>query len=153
MRTRSIRGVCVGLAALALAACGGSGPSRAEFQADVQDARNRVDSSLEEITRAQSKDELLQRMDSAALVISRAADDLDDAGAAKGFDDEAGALVNALHGLAADLTATADQIREPGFESLLEGTRGLSFENWTKANAVLVKLRDQGLQVEPLARH
>lgn len=141
------------LAALAVAGCAGGGPSRSEFQADVRETRNRVDSALAHITQAQSREDLLNRMDEAALSIDEAAEDLDDAGAAEGFDDEAGELIAALHQLAIDLSGTAEQIRQPEFADVLNTTRGLSFESWTKANRVIRDLRRQGIDVRPLARH
>jgi hypothetical protein len=142
--------VLVGLAA----GCGGSDqPSLAEYESSVVSARDRVDSALAIITQAQSLDELLDRMGDAALTIDRAADDVDETGAPQGFDDETEQLVDALHQLSTDLEGTAEQIRQPGFEDLLLGTRGLSFESWTKANRVLANLRTQGIEVRPLARH
>jgi hypothetical protein len=143
------------LAFVVLAAgCGGSDPpSLAEYESSVVSARDRVDSALAIITQAQSREELVDRMDDAAVTIDRAAEDLDETGAAEGFDDDAEQLVDALHQLSTDLEGTAAQIRQPGFEDLLLGTRGLSFESWTKTNRVLEGLRKQGVAVEPLARH
>jgi hypothetical protein len=75
-------------------------------------------------------------------------------GAADGFGDETDELVEAFHQLSTDLEATANTIREPGFEDLLnQTTRGLSFQSWTDANAVLRQLSQQGIDVEPLGRH
>lgn len=138
------------VAAFALAGCAG-GPSRSEYEAEVQETRDRVDSALAHVTQAQSRPQLLSRMDDAALTIERAAEDLDGAGAADGFEDETEALVKALRQLSVDLAATAAQIRQPEFGDLLGS--GLSFESWTKANGVFQKLRRQGIDVQPLARH
>lgn len=139
------------VAALALAGCAGGGPSRSEYEAEVQETRDRVDSALAHVTQAQSRPQLLSRMDDAALTIERAAEDLDGAGAADGFEDETEALVKALRQLSVDIAATAAQIRQPEFGDLLGS--GLSFESWTKANGVFQKLRRQGIDVQPLARH
>jgi len=86
-------------------------------------------------------------------VIDRAADDLDDAGAVERFELENKQLVAALHELSTDLEGTAEQIRQPGFGDLLDSTRGLSFESWTRVNSLLADLSDEGIVVPPLDRH
>ena len=45
------------------------------------------------------------------------------------------------------------RFREPGFGDLLTGTRGLSFESWSKVNLALAVLRKEGIEVAPLERH
>lgn len=139
--------------AFALAGCALGGASKEDFAADVREARDRVDSALASVTRAQSLEDLFDRMDDASRAVDAAADDLDDAGAPEDLQDEADELVDAFHQLSTDLEATADTIREPAFADVLPGTRGLSFESWTKANRVLGELREQGIDVQPLARH
>jgi hypothetical protein len=62
-------------------------------------------------------------------------------------------LVAALSQLAVDLRATADQVRQPGFGDLFEGTRGLSFESWVQVNRALAALKLKGITVAPLMRH
>lgn len=47
----------------------------------------------------------------------------------------------------------ADQLREPGYEDLLQGSEGLDFPSWDKVNSVLVELKKHGIVVEPLSRH
>lgn len=150
-----MRVLAVALAVAAMAAgCGGGGAmSKADYAAKVRNTRDRVDFALARITQAQSHDELLDRMTEAATFIDRAADDLDKAGAAKGFEDETKTLVAALRQLSTDLAATAEQAREPGFQDLLSGATGLSFESWTRANRALQRLRQEGIDVQPLARH
>ena len=44
-------------------------------------------------------------------------------------------------------------MQQPGFTDLLQGTRGLSFDSWTKVNALLADLRDDGIAVPALERH
>jgi predicted small lipoprotein YifL len=142
--------------ALALALAGGCGESSPlslpEYEASVVSTRDRVDAALASITQAESRDDLLDRMEEAAVSIDRAAEDLDETGPAPGFDGETERLVDALRQLSTDLAGTAEQSRQPGFEDLLLGTRGLSFESWTKANRALQDLREMGVEVEPLAR-
>jgi hypothetical protein len=147
---RTLIWVVVGLSVLA-AGCAGSGPSRSEFELSVQEMRDRVASATTHVGKAQSRAQLLSRMDDAALVVERAAADLDEAGAAEGFEDEAERLVRELHGLAADLAATAAQLRDPAFEGALPQSGGVQFESWTKANRILRDLRRQGLEVKPWA--
>lgn len=114
--------------------CGESGtPSVQELERSIVATRDRVDFALARITRAQSKDELLGRMDEAADTIGDAAHDLEVGGASKDYESDVGNLVESLQQLAFDVKATVDQIRQPGFGDLLTGTRGLSFESWHRA--------------------
>ena len=69
------------------------------------------------------------------------------------YEAEVESLVDSLEQLAFDVQATADQIRQPDFGGLLEGTRGLSFESWDSVNRALADLAEQGIAVEPLVRH
>ena len=142
------------LAAAFLSGCGGGDPATAEeLTAGVVATRDRVDFALASVTRAQTRDEFLERMDEAADTIADGAGDLDDAGAPESFEREAAALVDALEQLAFDVQATADQIRQPAFEDAFEGTRGLSFESWNEVNAALAELAERGILVAPLERH
>lgn len=140
---------------VSLAGCGGgdSAPSSTDYAEAVVTARNRADYALARITQAQSKDELLKRMDEAAVVIQDAASELDDVGAAEGFEDETSKLVKALEQLSADLDGFAHDARQPGGDALLIGGPGLSFESWNQANAALASLMKQGIDVEPIGRH
>lgn len=141
------------LASLVAAGCGGSSPpSRSDYQATVVSTRDRVDAALANIPRARSVEDFLERMIRAADAIERAADDLDDAGAAAGFDDETEQLVGALQQLSTDIEATAEQAQVPGYEGILAG-KGLSWPSWDEVNATLGTLRKQGIRVEPVARH
>jgi hypothetical protein len=135
--------------------CSGSGTtSRADFEQGVVAARDQVDAALSHITDNPSgKQELLDRMDEAATDIDLAAEELDRRGAPDGLDDERTGLVKAFRQLALDLSQTAEQIRQPDFGGLLEGTQGVSFQSWVDANDVLRELREQGFDVQPLGRH
>jgi len=135
---------------LAVSGCGGGGqPSAEEFGEAVVLNRNRVDFVLGRITRAQSVDELLARMDEAAAVISKASDELADTGAPSDFQPEADDLVTSLNQLSVDIQATADQARIPGYEQLLTDTalKGLSFESWDQTNKALAGLAGKGIEV------
>ena len=148
------------LASLAIAAavlgagCGGSGTaSREELEQAVVLARDRVDFALAEVTRAESKDEFLERMDAAAEIIGDAADDVDGVGAPEPYRSDVGQLARSLEQLAFDVQATADQVREPEFGGVLDGARGLSFESWNSVNRALSRLARSGIDVRPLERH
>ena len=153
MRTHRLLVVAL-LAVLVLLAvgCGGGQPSAEDYADSVVLNRNRVDFVLTRITHAQSPDELLNRMDEAALVIGKAGDELDDKGAPDEFQPEADNLVKWLRQLSVDIQATADQARQPGFESLLTDAslQGLSFDSWDKVNKALAGLAGKGIQVSIL---
>ena len=134
-------------------ACGGSGgPSVQEFSDAVVLNRDRTDFALSRITRAQSQEELLTRMDEAATVIGKAAGELDKTGAPSDYQPEADNLVKSLRQLSVDIQATADQARIPGFETLLTNT-GVSFNSWDDVNKALAGLAGKGIEVSILQRH
>jgi hypothetical protein len=152
----SLRLVVQALVTVAVLAsgCGGSRtPSVPELEQSIVSTRDRVDFAMARITQAQSRDELLERMDEAADTIADAARDLEGVGAPKDYEREAGKLVDALRQLAFDVQAAVDQIQQPGFGDLLTGTRGLSFESWDKVNLALTALIELGIEVALLERH
>ena len=146
---------CAALIAVVLAGCGGSSSiSKAEYEDVIGNSRDRVDYALAQITAGHgSVDVLIQRMQDAADSIDEAASDLDDAGIAKGFDDETSDLVDAFHELAAGLDGTAHDASIEGMEGLLTGAQALRFPGWNKANRVLTSLKAQGIAVEPIGSH
>ena len=144
--------IAVAVVGLALGGSGGT-TTVAEYETAVVNSRDRIDFALGRLSRAQSVEELLERMDEAAAAIDGAARDLDDEGSPDTFEDETEDLVRLLHTLADDVEGTADQARVPGFENLLFGAGGLNFESWDKINAIFAKLREQGIAVQPLTRH
>jgi len=139
---------------LVASACGGSGePSTEEFADAVVLNRNRADFVLGRITRAKSLEELFVRMDEAAIVISKAADELEETGAPSDYQPEADDLVKWLRQLSVDVQATADQARIPGFEGLITQSNALSFDSWDQVNKALAGLAGKGIQVTILQRH
>ncbi len=151
---------CVAIALLAVAAvgiasgcAGDSGPSLPEFEQAVVSTRDRVDFSLEQITTAESKEELLALMEEAADNIDDAASDLSAVGSPERFADETTKLVDSLHALSVDLSSLAADAARPEGEALLAGGPGLNFPSWDEANSALSALSENGVQVEPLARH
>jgi hypothetical protein len=127
--------------------------SRADYQASVVNARDRADFALARITKSQSTEELIERIDEAAAVIGKTASDLDDAGVAEGFEPMNTRLVNRLEGLSTELASTAAQFRDPTFGATLGGITSLSFPQWDAVNRVLADMNEQGIQVEQLERH
>jgi hypothetical protein len=152
MLTRRLALVLLAVLVLVAAGCGGGQPSAEDYADSVVVNRNRADFVLARITRAQSPDELLNRMDEAALVIGKAADELDDEGAPDDFQPEADHLVRWLRQLSVDIQATADQSRVPGFENLLtdQALQGISFDSWDNVNKALAGLAGKGIQVSIL---
>ena len=140
---------------LVVAACGGrdAEPTNAEYAQAVVSAVDRTDFALARVTRADSMDELVKRMTEAGLVITAAAEDLEEHGAPSVFVDENEKLVKSLEALGNDVSLTAEQILQPGYDDLLAGARGLSFDSWDDANLALASLIGSGLPVQTLQRH
>ena len=130
----------------------GGTTSQEDYQAAVVSARDRTNFALGRLSRAQSVEELLERMDEAAATVNGAAGELEDEGAPAGLEDETGRLVKQLRTLSQDVKGTADQARVPGFEQILFGAGGLNFESWDRINAILAELREQGVLVPALER-
>lgn len=147
--------VAAGVVAAVGIALGGSDSttSRADYQATVVNARDRVDFALERIGKSQSTDELVNRIDDAANTVDDVAADLDGVSTPNGLGDENDKLVRTLHAFSDELTGTAATLRDPSFAGTLAGTTSLSFKQWNAVNRVLTKLKSKGIQVEPLARH
>jgi hypothetical protein len=140
------------LAGLALGG-GESQSSTAEYQVAAVQARDRVDFALGRLSKAQSIDELLVRMDEAAAAIDDAAGELDGQTPPDAIVKQHERLIDQLGVLVVDVQGTADQLRVPGFEDILLGAQGLNFESWDEINAVFVKMKEHGVVVPPLSRH
>ena len=145
------------LAALALpaAACSGGGdggeaaPTIEEYEAAVVNTRDRADFALARITKAGSQEELLDRMDEAAVSIEAAASDLEDKGSPEVFEEETKELTDSLHQLAVDLEAVAHDVRN----QIVEAPQALNFESWDQANLALAALIGDGIDVKLIERH
>jgi hypothetical protein len=147
---RLVLALLAALLVAAVAGCGGGGTaSPADYAQAVVLNRDRVDFALARITRAQSVDELLKRMEEASVVIDKAAGDLDDKGAPEEYQPEAGNLVKQMRQLSVDIEDTAEQAQQPGFEGLVTDPhlQGLSFDSWTKMNKALAGLAGKGINV------
>jgi hypothetical protein len=137
---------------LGLAACGGDDSGDLDdYESSIVETRDRVDTALAGISEAQTRADFSKRMEQASVVISRAADDLEEVEVADGFEDENTDLTEALRALSNDLEKTAEQLRLT--PELFNTAEGLGFEGWTKANQILRGLGRQGIAVEPIANH
>jgi len=132
---------------------GDSTTSRQDYQAAVVNARDRVDFAYARIARSQSPEELIDRLDEAAVVVGDTASDLDDKGAPEGLDDENDGLVKALRAFSDVLAGSAAQFKDPTFAGTLPGITSLSFPEWDQVNKMLAILDKRGIEVDQLARH
>ena len=155
---RLVLALLAALLVAAAAGCGGGGTtSPADYAEAVVLNRDRVDFALARITRAQSVEELLKRMEEASVVIDKAAGDLADKGAPEEYQPEADKLVKQMRQLSVDIEDTAEQAQQPGFEGLITDPhlQGLSFDSWTNMNKALAGLAGKGINVaivQPKAR-
>jgi hypothetical protein len=143
-----------GVAAVLLLLGGSDAASKADYQATVVNARDRVDFALERITRSESAEELIERIDQASAVVGATASDLDDKGVAEGFEDLNDRLVKTLQRFSDELAGTAEQFRDPTFGAgLLDSINSLGFLEWENTNKILGEMKSKGLAVQPLERH
>jgi hypothetical protein len=134
-----------------LAGCGGSGASKEDFQADMVEARNRVDEGLEQVTNATSVEDLLARLRIAAAEVRSAAQDVDEAEAPDGLADEKNRFETTLRTFSDEIVSTVTTLET--LEGAAAETRGLDFEGWNQVQKDLQELRKQGIRVPPLERH
>jgi hypothetical protein len=151
---RALLLLTVGLLAVAGTGCSGGGEASPEEYAEaVVSARDRTDFALERIVNAGSEEELINRMEEASVQIDDAASDLDGVGVPADYKPEGDQLVTHLNQLAFDVGAVANDLQQPGFEDILDPTRGLSFESWDKVNLALAGLNGKGIPVVILQPH
>jgi hypothetical protein len=127
--------------------------TRAEYTATVTNTRDRIDFALVRITRSQSEEELIERIDEASTAVGAAGDDLGDAGVARGFENLHDRLVSTLDDFSSELEGTAAQFQDPTFAPNLQGINSLGFLEWENVNKVLADMRKKGLEVDLLERH
>ncbi|MGH3137425.1 MAG: hypothetical protein ACRDPV_13140 [Gaiellaceae bacterium] len=144
--------LAVAVAGIALGGGGGSA-SRDEYQKTVVTARNQVEFALAKLGRVQTAQQLLEALEDAAVVLDNAAASLDEAGIADGLEDEHEKLVEALRGLSSEVSGTAATLRDPAFAETIPRLTSLSFPQWELVNRTLGELKEQGIDVELLARH
>jgi hypothetical protein len=150
-------GVAVLAAVVAIVAVRASdGPgtaTKADYQASVVTARDRIDTAYARVGTATSLEELADRLDEASSVVDKSATELDGVGIAAGFDELNARLVDKLGQFSDAMANTADQIRDPSFGDSLQGINSIGFTEWNDVNAILSEMKAKGLKVELLQRH
>jgi len=148
-----VAAVLVAVAGIALGGGSGDSATKADYQATVVNARDRVDFALARIGNSQSQAELIQRIDDASDTVGGAASELAQAKVAKGFEDDNKNLVLTLQSFSTELTNTAQTFSDPTFGGALSSMNSLSFPQWDKVNEILADMHSRGIEVQPLARH
>jgi hypothetical protein len=148
-----IAGLAIVLAIAAYASTRGDDqPSRAEYQARVVAARDRVSDALSYTAQSTSVDDVLNRLALTARVTTQSANELDKLGAPKGLEDEGGQLVAALTYFGGELDATVKGLRQTR-RRVLENIESLDFKGYTRTQQALRALRARGIDVPLLARY
>ncbi len=140
---------------IAVTAMGGDKTAtKPEYQATIANSRDRVDFAYAQITKADSVENLVERLDVASVAIADVADDVRGAAVAPGFEGLNADLAAKLDRFSDALAAAADQFQDPtsaGFG--LDSITSLGFTEWDDVNAILTKMQEKGLEVELLERH
>lgn len=128
--------------------------TKPEYQATIVNARDRVDFAYADITKADSVENLIERLDKASAAIGAVADDVDGAAVAPGFENLNADLATKLNQFSNSLAATADQFADPSSAGFgLDSMTSLGFTEWDDVNKILTSMQKKGLEVELLARH
>lgn len=137
--------------AVALAGCGGSGPSKEDFTREMVSARNHADAGLAQIVQANSPEDLVARMKIAAVEVRGAASDVRTADAPDGLGDERDLLADRLLALSDEIISTVETLE--AYPDQMQATRALNFEQWDAVQSSLASLRREGIKVRALGRH
>lgn len=146
----------VAAAVIAISALGGEDKTatKAEYQATIVSARDRVDFAFAQIAKADSVENLIERLDTASAAVGAVADDVGDAAVAPEFEQLTDDLAAKLHQFSDSLAATADQFADPSSAGFgLENINSLGFGEWDEVNEILTSMQEKGLEVELLERH
>jgi hypothetical protein len=128
--------------------------TKPEYQATIVNTRDRIDFAYAQITKADSVENLIVRLDAASVAIGDVADDIGDAAVAEGFEELNTDLEAALNKFSDALAATADQFEDPSSAGFgLDSITSLGFTEWDDVNAILTSMQERGLEVELLERH
>ena len=99
---------------VAVTAMGGDKTAtKPEYQATIVSMRDRVDFAYAQITKADSVENLVVRLDAASEAVGDVADDLRGSAVAPGFESLNDRLVNRLEAFSNSMAATADQFEDP----------------------------------------
>jgi len=143
-------------AVIAMNALGGGDKTatKAEYQATIANARDRVDYGYAQITKADSVENLIKRLDTASVVIGAVAVDVAGAAVAPRFEDLNSDLADKLAQFSDALAASADQFQDPSSAGFgLDSITSLGFTEWDDVNKILTSMQKKGLEVELLERH
>lgn len=132
---------------------GGERLSAADYQSEVVSARDRIDLALERISKSQSPDELVSRVNDASDIVDASASELEEVDAPSGLSAGNDKLVRTLRAFSVEMAGTAETLTDPAFAGTLAGLTSLSFKQWDALNLVFTELGRKGIQVKPLARH
>ena len=143
----------VAVVGLAFGGGGGNSTSKTAYQTTVVNARDRIDYALARIATSQSIPDLVQRINAASDTVESAANDLQQAKVASGFESDNKQLVLTLHAFSSELAGTAGTFSDPAFGGALANANSLSFPEWTKVNVILADMQRRGIAVALLARH
>lgn len=140
---------------IAMTAMGGDKTAtKPEYQATVVNARDRVDYAYAQITKADSVENLVERLNEASVAIADIAGDVGNAAVAPSFEDLNAELDARLTKFSGALAAVADQFEDPSSSGLgLETLTSLGLSEWDDVNATLTKMQKKGIEVALLERH
>lgn len=148
MARGAIQIVGAALAALTLAACGGNGDSRAEFEEDVRGAQQELETQLDALGDVRSQEEASEALGDAAEALRDEAEELDEADVPGEAEDEREQLVESLRSIADDLDENAEAVGEGEVGGLLESLQDLDLDALREFEDALQRLRDEGFDVD-----
>ena len=146
-----MRRIALALALLSPTLLAGCGGSEEDFERDLVEARDRTDAAMMQVTRAQSIDDLFERLRIAAAEIRGAASDVREADAPDDLGDEEKALEDALRALSDEIFQTVNTFTEN--PEMIASARGFDFQAWYQVQDRLADLRREGIEVPALQRH
>jgi hypothetical protein len=130
---------------------GGGEASLEEYETTLVKARNRLSFTLAGLSTLQGPDDFFAQLDESANVADSAATELANAGVAEGLEDENARLVKALRAFSSELEGTREELSDPAFAGTLDTIKDISFQQFVVVNNVLADIREQGVDVPPLA--
>lgn len=140
---------------IAVTAMGGDKTAtKPEYQATIVNVRDRVDFAYAQITKADSVENLVERLDVASAAIGDVASDVRGAAVAPGFESLNDDLAAKLDKFSDALAATSEQFQDPASAGFgLDSITSLGFTEWDDVNEILAQMQKKGLKVELLERH
>jgi len=121
-------------------------PTQTEYAAAVVDARDRLSDSLSLTTQSTTPQQVFNRLRVTGKVAHEAADDLEELGTPKKYEEEGAQLVAALRYFGDELDATADAL-DDFRENVVKRLQGLQFKGYTRVQRALRQLRGDGIDV------